>query len=72
MSEENTATGLQSLIGREGELIIGPLGFRVRVLDARRVFNRLDLKVEPIKGSGSKWVSAESVALGVALPVTGE
>lgn len=67
---ENNVTELAELIGRVGEWVIGPIGVRVRVIDARRVFNRLDLKIEPVAGSGQKWVSSEAVALGLSHPVT--
>lgn len=57
-----TATELQTLIGKRGEWQAGPIGFTVRIIDARLVFNRVDVKIEPIAGTGQKWVSLDSVA----------
>jgi acetone carboxylase gamma subunit len=33
----------------------------VRVLDARLVWNRLDLLITPLSGTGLKWVDAQRV-----------
>lgn len=42
-----------------GELNIEGFRIPVFVLDYRVVFNRIDLNVRPVMGSGEKWVSAD-------------
>lgn len=37
------------------------LRINARVLDSRTAFNRHDVLVEPISGSGSQWVSASRI-----------
>lgn len=41
---------------------VGNLRVQVQVIDAREVFNRLDVKVVPIGGSGEQWLAASSVS----------
>lgn len=41
----------------------GGLGFPVRILDARRVYGRVDVLISPINGQGEKWVQADTVTL---------
>ncbi|SBW27341.1 hypothetical protein FDG2_5284 [Candidatus Protofrankia californiensis] len=38
------------------------LTVRVKVIDVRRVFNRTDFLIEPVAGSGLRWVEASMTA----------
>ena len=50
-------------VGRDGMLYSDGMLFPVRIVDARRVFGRIDYQVSPIGGSGSKWVDANRVVV---------
>jgi hypothetical protein len=56
---------LASLVGQSGLLEVErtPLRVRVKVLDAKRAFDRLDVRVTPEAGEGEAWVSLERVTL---------
>ena len=56
-----TATKLAAHVGRVVLLRASGLDVEVMVLDARQVFDRVDLLVTPTQGSRSNWVSAERV-----------
>lgn len=57
-----TAEELASYIGREGILGFEKLGVCVRSTDAREVYGRLDVLVEPIQGTGKAWVAEARIA----------
>ncbi len=58
-----TSAELAEYVGREGLLTMGgPLGVSIRSLDAREVFGRLDVYVEPVVGSGKAWVAESRIA----------
>ena len=40
---------------------LGGLAFPVKILDARKVWGRVDVLINPIGGSGEKWVEASSL-----------
>ncbi len=48
-------------IGKPGLYQIHSMGFPVTICDVRRVFNRVDFEIEPIKGTGKSWVDAQTV-----------
>ena len=56
-----SAAELAGLIGRETLADLEPRGLRVRVriIDARHVFGRIDARIEPVAGEGSAWVSLD-------------
>lgn len=39
------------------------MAFAVHVLDARKVWGRVDLLISPVNGEGQKWVEASTVKL---------
>lgn len=57
-----TNAKLAEFVGREGILSIDKLGVLVRSLDAREVYGRLDILVEPVAGTGKAWVSESRIA----------
>ena len=48
---------LAELIGEVRLLRVDSLRVRIRVLDVREVFGRVDCLVEPVAGSGGQWVA---------------
>lgn len=59
-----SALNLVGFIGQTGSLVVElSLTVPVRVLDARRCWDRLDFYVEPVHGTGQRWVMAERVVL---------
>jgi len=56
-----TAANLAVFVGCAGSLHVDSLTVAVTILDARRVWNRTDYLVTPVRGSGQQWVSAERV-----------
>jgi len=59
-----SALNLIGFIGQTGSLVVElSLTVPVRVVDARRCWDRLDFYVEPVHGTGQRWVQADRVAL---------
>lgn len=60
-----TVTEAGKLVGRRGLLTVikGQLQVLVTIQDVRTVWNRIDVRVTPVTGSGSGWVALESVQL---------
>ena len=59
-----SARDLARFIGQTGTVTFElSITVPVRVLDARQVWNRVDFLVEPVHGTGQRWVSAERVTL---------
>ena len=52
---------MQGFLNRRGFYRIHLMDFPVTVLDVRRVWNRIDLLIEPIAGKGKSWVDAQTV-----------
>ena len=46
-------------IGTEAVLSIDGLHIHVRILDVRQAFGRIDYNVQPLAGSGTKWISKD-------------
>ena len=57
-----TNTELASYVNKEGILNTDKLGVLIRSLDAREVYGRLDVLVEPVAGTGQAWVSESRIA----------
>ena len=57
-----TNTELAAYVGLKGFLVAGLLNVLVRSLDAREVYGRLDILVEPVAGTGKAWVSESRIA----------
>ena len=53
---------LAEFVGRTGILNTDKLGVLIRSLDAREVYGRLDILVEPVEGTGEAWVSESRIA----------
>jgi len=60
-----TAREIAELLDKEATLASHE-GFsvRVRIVNAREVFGRIDVLVEPVAGEGTAWVSADRVRIG--------
>ena len=58
----NTYQGLRTNVGHTGLWKVSDLvRVRVNILDARQVYDRVDLLITPIGGSGKQWVSIQKV-----------
>lgn len=44
--------------GKQMQVNIDGLIFNVKVLDLRQVWNRLDVKITPMSGTGEAWIEA--------------
>lgn len=54
---------LATYVGREGLLSYGgSIAIEVKSLDAREVYGRLDIYVEPVAGTGKAWVAESRIA----------
>jgi glycine/D-amino acid oxidase-like deaminating enzyme len=62
MNSEATVKELAIYVGCTATLHLGELGVRVTVLDARKIWGRIDLQITPIAGNGQNWVSLASVS----------
>lgn len=51
------------LIGKSAEYNIDGMTIEVVIMDVRKVYNRIDYKITPAKGFGSKWVDSRKVRL---------
>lgn len=57
-----TKTAIE-IIGKEADLYLDGLTIKVKIVDARYVFGRDDVQVQPLAGCGVKWVSRDSINL---------
>ena len=53
----------RQFVGKRGTLESGGIVVKVNVIDVKIVFGRLMFFIEPVAGTGSKWVNADSVTL---------
>jgi hypothetical protein len=56
-----TALELAQHIGQLGSYYIPGLVIEVTVIDARMSWGQVQLQIQPVSGSGSKWVNADSL-----------
>lgn len=59
-----TNAELAAFVGREGLITFdgGKLTIEVHSKDAREVYGRLDILVEPVAGTGQAWVAESRIA----------
>lgn len=52
-----------SSVGRTGSIDVNGLQVRVKVIEEKFAYGRIDAKVVPLQGSGEKWVHLARVSL---------
>lgn len=57
----DTAVSMSSYLKRRGTIRYGMLTIDIVVADVRKSWNRIDLLITPIAGSGQTWVASTSV-----------
>ena len=62
IQKEDLSAGLSNQ-GKIGILTFDELSFGVRIKNARFRFGHLDYLVEPLNGSGSRWVESHKVKI---------
>lgn len=55
------------LIGKHGIYKHGELCFAIEVLDVRKMFNRMDVEIKPVAGTGKAWISLDNVTFPMQL-----
>lgn len=63
-----TVKEMADLIDREGRVVISNLGVNVRVVDARAVYGREQVRITPLAGDGMAWVELTRVKLNAVSP----
>lgn len=58
-----SAVELATWIGRTGQLSIKDMSVAVRITDVRQVWNRTDVLIVPLAGTGMTWVALDSLQL---------
>jgi len=58
-----TVKEMAQYLGRPGHYHVQGMKFAVRVLDARVSFGAVQLQIAPCSGSGTAWVTQDSVML---------
>jgi hypothetical protein len=58
-----TVIELNELLGRIAVYKIGDLQVNVLIVNARKVWNRIDVQIDPCSGTGRQWVSLDSVTV---------
>jgi hypothetical protein len=58
-----TAKELAAILGKVGKYSIHGVVFPVVIMDARKVYGRLDYQVMPLNGSGLAWFAADRITL---------
>lgn len=56
-----SALELMARVGKMGVFEVEGMRVIVKILDARKVFGRLDYHVVPVLGAGAAWVAANRV-----------
>lgn len=52
-----TAQEAIKMIGKEAVFTVDTMHVAVRIVDVRSAYGRIDYRIEPVTGSGYKWVS---------------
>lgn len=55
-----TTRELRASIGQQVHWKQGKLSVLMDVLDARTMYGRIDILIQPVSGAGQQWVSADS------------
>lgn len=58
-----TTAELQEFIGKEAWLSVEEFQVRVQIEDAKTAYGNVRVRVEPVGGIGSKWVSLDRVTV---------
>lgn len=56
-----TYGSMVKMVGKTAKLNMEGLTVFVHVLDVKTAFGRVDVLVQPVAGSGEKWVSSDKV-----------
>jgi hypothetical protein len=56
-----TVNEIKGQIGKEKLLVAAFMNVRVRILDAREVWGKVQYQITPVAGSGTKWVDEGSL-----------
>ena len=60
----NTAITMSTNIGKRATLDDGKgLTYQVKIVDTRERWGQTDYKIEPIAGSGSRWVAKHTIKI---------
>jgi len=57
-----TVNEIGKFVGQEGRYVKDGLVFNVKILDARVVYNTIQLLISPKHGEGKKWVLRQGVS----------
>ncbi len=61
MENNGTAKTLGALVGQIAEFQRDGIVFHVRIVDARKSYGAVECRIEPLAGSGARWVRASSL-----------
>lgn len=50
------------VVGNTAVLEMDGMNIEVKILDTKQAFGRLDVLIEPVSGSGQRWVQCERLA----------
>lgn len=65
--ENGSQTSVTTAVkGETGLYKCNGLSFPVRILDARKVYGRIDVQIQPVGGEGERWVEASAVVMSSA------
>jgi hypothetical protein len=63
MENGTQVTITNAVKGRRAMYQINGMQFAVTILDARKVYGRVDALIQPVDGVGEKWVAADQLTL---------
>jgi hypothetical protein len=56
-----TVASLSPIVGQQVQIQFEKITVECHIIDSRLVWNRVDVLVEPVNGSGSMWVSKDRI-----------
>jgi len=66
MTNNTQLSVTESLRGKTGYQRLDGLYYPVRILDARKVFGRIDILITPVGGRGERWTQADTIVFEVS------
>jgi hypothetical protein len=63
-NKEATMDRTKVVVGNTAVLEMDGLNVSVRIINTKQAFGRLDVLIEPVRGSGQKWVQCDRLQEG--------
>lgn len=60
-NEIGTVLNMRDAVSKHGDWNVRDVKVEVMIIDVRKTFDRTDYRIMPVRGSGDRWVAADTV-----------